>query len=588
MEARCCDLDTPPDHPSRGPLWAQLARALHAAGETQDAPLCWSRALGDGPPHAAAWAEEWARQAPSPPSPGEPLTPDHGLGLAVRLIAAGANGRPPPASPERLQGWLDELPSLELRTLWLARQALAKAAGGDPVGLQRTREALLAQLQDGLPIAGQVPSFVLRWGDALRLPASAEARGQALAALHTRYGETERQISTIEADPAATDAYVALVFAWGRARLGQQTAVAELLAPREPTLEALEEDPLHRACIAAYRGAIAEQLAPRPPRQSQPNAPCQRHLAVLDPLQRYKAERLLAGSPLLRHLGPRGDPFWGFIQTVGGQPGGWGEDPLAGLAALEDQWREAPDEALDEAGWDPVAPVALAARLPPNRGQGPLAPWLERLPQLSPGTRLAALGALYPLADRWRRGDWLTLLAPLWPTPDTVDANALAGQLARCGPLLQRWGHNALGLELCAALESHTLDPQGQLAVAAARAALGDGADPVPASAWDALELELGQLSAANRLAALEVMALALGRSEATTAAAKTRRLLNRWLVATTDSLNTNSHFCLAVIRLVEYLTAALAPPELALSPPARAWIDADEAWLRRQLHGDP
>ena len=51
--------------------------------------------------------------------------------------------------------------------------------------------------------------------------------------------------------------------------------------------------------------------------------------------------------------------------------------------------------------------------------------------------------------------------------------------------------------------------------------------------------------------------------------------------------MSTNSHFCLAVIQLMEAVVLSLASEDLALSEWARAWIEEDEHLLHRRIHRD-
>ena len=70
--------------------------------------------------------------------------------------------------------------------------------------------------------------------------------------------------------------------------------------------------------------------------------------------------------------------------------------------------------------------------------------------------------------------------------------------------------------------------------------------------------------------------------------ASASRTVMTRATVSTTsDSMSTNSHFCLAVIQLMEAVVLSLASEDLALSEWARRWIEEDEHLLHRRIHRD-
>ncbi len=54
-----------------------------------------------------------------------------------------------------------------------------------------------------------------------------------------------------------------------------------------------------------------------------------------------------------------------------------------------------------------------------------------------------------------------------------------------------------------------------------------------------------------------------------------------------TDSLSTNSHFCLSVISFMEALVLGYARSDLALGEFGRRWLDEDEFLVRRRIHRD-
>src|SRR6185503_7904301 len=54
-----------------------------------------------------------------------------------------------------------------------------------------------------------------------------------------------------------------------------------------------------------------------------------------------------------------------------------------------------------------------------------------------------------------------------------------------------------------------------------------------------------------------------------------------------TDSLGTNSHYCLSVLHFVESLVLGITSDDLALSDAARRFVEDDEHLIRRRVHRD-
>ena len=54
-----------------------------------------------------------------------------------------------------------------------------------------------------------------------------------------------------------------------------------------------------------------------------------------------------------------------------------------------------------------------------------------------------------------------------------------------------------------------------------------------------------------------------------------------------TDSLSTNSHFCLSMVEFIECLVLGYVSEDLALGELGRRWLDEDEYLVRRRVHRD-
>jgi hypothetical protein len=238
--------------------------------------------------------------------------------------------------------------------------------------------------------------------------------------------------------------------------------------------------------------------------------------------------------------------------------------------------------------------------------------YLEALPEPLAVPRVReALGfvASVPLEARPRLLRAALLLAGYYDRPDLID-RALAAikasdaeltdqrpadyaeLLTRCAPILRRSNHEVELGALLTKLEQRVADDHGlsgvtaRLHLAAGFAALGQPARVQQAfSAAHALLPELAGVPT-NYQTLLREIAGALSRSTPSQAIAGARALLER-LPSTTDSMSTNSHFCLAVIQLMEAVVLSLASEDLALTEWARRWVEEDEHLLHRRIHRD-
>jgi cellulose synthase operon protein C len=640
LETAFCELDTPLDDPARTSAWAQLGDLQAILHRSREAGLCWSRALWQAPAERQlVLAHRWARSEATMIGYA-----DGGqmLGIVdvieidldeqlVRALAAeilyvevyaraseperaklGAAAQiPPPISPEllaRLQRFFATHGALlDLRTLWLARSALARLAGDDRLALFQTRDLIMSSLREGVGLARNIPNFVRTHGtdgDASDLGRLADE----LQRVRDEFLRTKRQRSTIESTfpNSQTDAYVRLVLAWGLARVGRpQAARDELDAAVRllgDNLDPNRGDPIHLAAFAAYAARIhhaLEGLPPRAPLSAEPGGPiaARERLGNLD---RFKYDRLLQ---LSRVLDPREDvdAFEKWFHKD--------DEPFAGLALLTQPEDLAAlfDRML--AGMSTQAPERVA------RGLGELLEYLEALPEPLAVPRLhAALRfvSAAPLETRPRLLRNAVLLAGYYDRAPLID-EALATLaisdaelteqrpaeyaelLTRCAPVLRRSNQESALSARLTKLEARVGDNRelpgviAQLHIAAGFAALGQ-----PGRIQDAFTAAyalLPELAAPPpKLQQLQTLiseiAAALSRSTPGQAIAGARALMQR-LGSTSDSLNTTSHFCLSVIQLMEAVVLSLASEDLALSEWARRWVEDDEHLLHRRIHAD-
>jgi hypothetical protein len=639
LEQTFCELDTSLDDPARVTMWAELGNLQGALYRSREAGLCWSRALWEPPPEAGPghlalarlWVESECTMLGYPDG-------GHMLGIVdvlesdldeqmVRALAAEVvyvelHGRaseaeraaghgvsaqvPPPLGSEmlaRLQRFFAAHGSLlDLRTLWLARSALARLAGDDRLALFQTRDLIMTSLREGVGLARNVPAFVRTHGsegDAGDLGRLADE----LIRVRDEYLATERERSTIEKTfpGARTDAYVRLLFAWGLARVGRpQAAREEQEAARALLGDAISPehgDPIHIAAHAAYAARIEqalEGLPPGAPFSADPSGPIDTR-ERLGTMERFKYNRLVQ---LSRVLDPRADvdafEKWGRKD----------EEPFEGLALLTQP--EALAELLDRM----LANMGSYGEDRQARELSDLLEYVEALPEPLAVPRLR--GALRfinstPLAARPRLLRNALLLAGYYDRPDLVsevlatlahsDAElserhpaAYAELLTRCAPVLRRSNHEAQLGALLSKLEAQVSDTElagvtASLHIAAGFAALGQPGRIQ--SAFAAAHALLPELTKPNEYQPLlREISVALSRSTPAQAVAGARALMQR-LPGTSDHMSTNSHYCLAVIHLMEAVVISLASEDLVLSEWARRWIEEDEHLLHRRIHRD-
>lgn len=628
LEREFCELDSPLDDPRRSSMWAELGNLQAALFHSREAGLCWSRALWERPsesgPSPLALARRWVESEAAMLGFGDPAQL---LGLVdvidvdeqmVRALAAAVTraeleqrtgsltiaADSPTGRLTALQRFFTTHgPLLDLRTLWLARSALARMAGDDRLALFQTRDAIMASLREGVGLARNVPSFVRTHGsdgDAVDL----NLLGDELLRTRDEYLATKRKRSTIESThpEELTHAYVRLVFAWGFARLGRpQAAREELRVATELLGGRLSErgDPIHRAAFAGYAARIEqalEGLPPGAPFSVEPGGPIALRQA-LEGIDRFKYDRLIS---LSRILDPRQgvDAFENWSHKD--------HEPFAGLALLGEPEALSNLFSLELAEMPGLDPPARA------RSLGELFEYLEALPEplAIPHLRSAlALVVEVPLeirprllrnallvAGHYDRGD---LIAGALEAITASDAELTeqrpadyAELLTRCAPVLRRNNHEAELAGLLVKLEQRVAEDRSlagvtaRLHLAAGFAALGQPARVQTAFAdAHALLPELAGIPT-NYQTLLREIAGALSRSTPGQAIAGARVLLER-LAGTSDSMSTNSHFCLAVIQLMETVVLSLASEDLALSDWARRWIEEDEHLLHRRIHRD-
>ncbi len=282
-----------------------LARAYAAAERPRDARLCFTHALWASQERsvAEAWRDALRADAPVLELPADP---DAAAveGIADRVIRAGFLGE---SGLDRgaVSAWLAQHErALDVRSVWLWREAIMRLGGRDAISEARAREAVRSRIARGLSLGLDEPTFVRRFG-LEELGANVEILGQTLEATLRYYLGRERRRSALEAPEAKTRAYVRLVMAWGLARLAQADRAGTELRLARAALDL--SDPVHGYLFGAFEARIEQAIEGLPLEAFATGAT----LAELPKLERYKIERLQQASTILA-LEPGADPFGRF------------------------------------------------------------------------------------------------------------------------------------------------------------------------------------------------------------------------------------------------------------------------------------
>ncbi|MFO0550725.1 MAG: hypothetical protein U0271_20190 [Polyangiaceae bacterium] len=573
LEASAADS---PDPLASLDTWLALGRAYATAGRTHDAAACFARVVCDAQGElantaAAAWTE--LRESPQ-----------REAGL---LIAAGIFGDRRALRGTTAATLVTALDTagdglLDVRAAWLAREAQARLASHDVLGLARARDRALARLERGLSIGRDFPRFV-RLAGARGLGERARALESAL----TMFERTKRPKSPLEADPTRTLAYVRLVVACSLARLGE-AARATALGEAPPFAK---DDAVHTWLTSALRVRLEQALE-----GASDHTPLGAELAAaygaLGRLDRYKVDRVRQASRILEP-DPTSAPFTTF-----------GENRSDELAALVAKLAAAtlPSEA---AAVLEGALANLEALPPPQRAERVRAAALALLhaPRSVATARARAVTDAARALPSDQRGRALAVAAEIASALDEDEAaaiavdgllelcesgepgttGAVARELSRLASVIARAGRAEvvvarLGAVIDRVAREGPRAIEGWLALVSAVVALGNDAPAAAAvksalTAAEAVGIPLAERIRITRGAAS--IAATVGDFASVTAAS------GLWKSAT-DSYNTNTHLCLSAVEIADAIAWSLAPR--GASDRARSLAEDDERTVRRRI----
>lgn len=558
--------------------WIALAEQYGAAGRAREGSLAWAHALSLVPDAERTRLARRALQgfdaAESQRLVAKPSAHQAGQ-VVLHALAL-------PTVPSAMARWIRTHDLvLDTRCYWAFWDRWS-AATHDPLARAHATETVLGRLRGGLA-RRDLPAFI-RTDGSDQDELTADALADALEELRDTVRSTPRSKSPVEADEGLTRCYTELAFAWGFARLGRDDACASAIEGSAQAFESVPGDPgdvVHRNARASYRERIAQAQD-----GMQLHAPLsierRRELDAMPKMERYKLDRLRQASLILDTSADL-DPFARFTATSGPSlPPDARPESLA--KALEARLSS---DALGDEGVFEV--LRWATLLPPHLASPRLEALRLACRGLSLEQRAAALEVLFRLASVCDRDDQVReafeALHPLL----AHQAVSTSRVLARLASLLRRHGlASAAANELRHALDDETLSNTQRLELASALAPLGDVRPLLEATPQALASIEPARTPPSERLAVARVLMRGLGQASAGQAIAAARRLAHDGLPHVTDALNTNTHFCRALIHLVETWVVSLARPDALLSPRARDFVDEQEHQLRHRLFALP
>lgn len=588
-------------------VWVELAGVNADAGKRADAALCWVNALWDADPPPTGWVGEWVMAEQR----GQRNAIDPRLAAAV-VAEIGFSPDPHPDANRLpylvrlIDAHEGELP---VRAVWLARLAAARAVGGDPLGLARCRDRLLARLAaDGPSLDLDAPAFLRFHGtiDGDRFRATREWL------LHVR--EPIRRwlesLSTgqrlgwagLDPDPKPTTAYADLMLAWGLSRLGERTKADKWADEAGRVLEragGYAVDPaVHAALLARFRGRIRDAQHGRgrqPAATDTPPPPLDADSAYMV-AKLAERSRILAPHPPNPYDGLDLDPLLGTdplahrIKAVRRQPSAEGVAAVLADTAADPTAAVLPRVVLAAVELPVTFPAKTADRLmlllPRAVELLPEAVRLTSDPHADAGAylqRLAnrAVQAACRLAIRYDLnggfGAFVRSLLDAVAAGDTVVKAATEAHLGDLFTALRK-----LGL----------LDLAGELAGAWADKPIGwyvMGRDETGWALLDAARERLfvtGIPDDRTRTAAAFEYVAALAHAPPRLALGRLEELFQE-LKGVITAGGTARYFALTPLELIDRAVSAVVTDEFNLGPAVRRWLDDDEHLIRRRIAAD-
>ena len=481
---------------------------------------------------------------------------------------------------------------LPVRAAWLAQASLARTAGGDALALARARDRLNERLyHQGLSLERDVPGFlrfaggeagerfqaVRDWLDRVRDPIHrwADHLTRDRPADYVRTPATDYP----DSDGRQTKAIIDLMLAWGTARLGEQSPARALAEGAASTLRKSDDSALGWIADALeYR--VAQTLDGKPAGGPLP-APLHAEAARLTAdgytesglLARFRIDMVRAN---LRILEPtwRASAFWPHDRATDApiiqSPA---TEPLTAVLLLEE---------------------TLTCKLAHGDGEAvaELLPRFERL--LAPdGPRFATLVERCQLPTPSAGAHGPDDLRRLEALPGRVlrglRRSGLSGTEERLQLPAVEWVLGGKGLAQLRTAQPRAWLPALRAVLYIAGNWFGGPHEKRAVTVLDFARTSLfyaTDLPTPERLALAQAYATAVSHAHPRVAQGRIEELF-RDLSGLYDERQTNTHYALTPLALVDAVVRAAVSDDFALSPVARLWLDEDEFRVRARMKRD-
>jgi hypothetical protein len=631
LEQDFLDLEAPLDAAERTAMWAQMARLNGRLNRHRDAGICWSYALWEQQGEiAAALAREWAEVDTGAGDPGamsrlvqgrlQASKPSRGdvRDVVAVVVSSHLAQVPEPSSLgdiHEVQVWLDQYDEvLDVRSLWLARHALAELVGGDRLALARTRDRILTRLRVGLSLERDVPNFLRFLGGGAGRGRSSEQLADRLEELLETYATTKRKKNVLEGPEELTGAYVRLVFAYGFARLGRSDRARQLREEARAPLDL--SDPIHGFLVDAYEARIDQALEGKPLETPLPSelgarlgALAQPDVSGQDPSSQeaarskalmdcYKIDNLREVSTILEP-NEKLDPSDAWLRRHWKEAKGRELEMLRGMTDPDELAKEV-DRLMDVAlRAEPEERARLFEGLMdffpqlPSRARRNLDRVLEAIEAIDPGRRALILQEALMLAGYFGLSELAQSISlelkRLLEQLEAKQVVEVALEFKKSLRALRRVGLKEEAADLLEIMQ-RAISGEGpeemvaRLQVAGGLIYLGDLDRAMPAMTAAHDFLNRTNLKLETRLRVHQAAASAWSEAPEQKAIAGLAKLAAQ-LKHITDGRTSNSHFCRSVIQFMEALVLGYASEHLALGELGRRWLDEDEYLIRRRIH---
>lgn len=582
--------------PSRDRAWFDLARMYAACGHLTDARISWARCVLSPDTELASQAKR-SLLAAALASAG--VTQNRAWAavaasanidlLAALLIASDIEGPKPATRELELATTLCDNADarLDVRTMWLARSAIARLSGNDTLVVARARDRALARLVGGLSLGRDLPRAVR----ALDIGRAAQRTATLAQTLHY-FETTPRPKGPLEADPKSTLAYVRLVFACAFARAGDASRARNLVDTATQALPVV--DPVHALLVQSFGARVSQAIEAEPEATPLP-AELTSLYEALGRLDRYKVDRVRQACRLLEPDLDL-DPFrrYGAVDVTSAAAAlravATAVKPSDAARTLDDLLIACSKEEEPILRRRAVSTAMTALLYAPLAVASPRLDGILALARGSEGAeRVRALSGALNLAERLERDDLagnlvleiqnelaaLTVPALLPVIPHVCRAFASLKRAA-----IQESAVRALRIIAARITASDAGARTARLTLTAALLEMGfaDGADDELAA--EAKHLEAQELTPADRLQLARSVAACAAAAEKLPIVTQVAALWRRM----TDSYNTNTHLCLSAVELADAVTSAVTPRVGDAGTRLRQLADEDEHAVRNLI----